>query len=468
MPVTRRAAAVVVSLAIAAFAGLATPLVPGASPFAAHAGDLAKRAPDPKAGTDVYEWTSAGGVTCAWRAPASYDAAKGANLTVILHGSNLSHLWGFANHDPKTFRTDDFVLVPDGTSAAGANAFNFLPADTKKVRALLDEIRKVVKVRALFLYGHSQGSFFSLAYAGEFPEEVQGVVAHASGIWASSQRGPKAHHQAVVFLHGTQDPVVPYVQSEGGFEALRKANYPTLKLRSLEGWNHWPAELNGVVPHTSQQLAWVEGMTTADPDRLRVSFEKLAEPNPESPGEHDYAGLWSLAKRIGGLAAAPDELKERAAKAQRRVEDLAAAHVAALALPEKLVFEPKPWIGHLPVFLRAFAGVPARDDLAKRVDDVLAAHRKAASPHVEKYYAALKQGKADDAFEAGALAIQSGFLWTRSWDAEMRNNLKQWHADPKKHKLGKAAMKAYDETFDALEAQIRAGWDAFEAVCRKF
>ncbi|MCE9634581.1 MAG: hypothetical protein K8T90_02660 [Planctomycetes bacterium] len=104
----------------------------------AVAAEAKKKAIDPKAAGEVYEWTSAGGVVCSWRAPAKYDAATGVNLTLILHGSNLSHLWGFANHDAKTFRPDDFVLVPDGTTAAPApakNAFNFLEGDTRKMKS---------------------------------------------------------------------------------------------------------------------------------------------------------------------------------------------------------------------------------------------------------------------------------------------------------------------------------------------
>jgi hypothetical protein len=105
---------------------------------AARGADVATKAPDPKAAGKLYEWKSAGGILCWWRAPQRYDEATGANLTLILHGSNLTHEWGFANHDHKTFRPDDFVVSPDGTTPNGKGGFNFLKEDTKKVHGLVE------------------------------------------------------------------------------------------------------------------------------------------------------------------------------------------------------------------------------------------------------------------------------------------------------------------------------------------
>ena len=435
----------------------------------ARAGSFDAKAPDPKAPAGkVFEWKSAAGMTCLWRAPARYDEAKGVNLTVILHGSNLTREWGFANHAAKEFRPDDFVLSPDGTTSNGKGGFNFLDKDAKKVHALLEELRAAMKVRAVFLYGHSQGSFFALHYAGEHPDDVAGVVAHASGLWTWTQHGKKGHHQAIVFMHGTQDPVVPYGQSVGGWKAMVDAGYPNVRLRSLEGWNHWPAEHNGDVPHTSQQLAWVEGMTTKDLDRLAACFDLLASPKNEGIGEHDFAGAWSLAGRIVDMEEAPAALRERAAKARERVEALAAAHVKALRLPEKLELEKAPWVGHLPVFLRAFSGVPAREALAKRLDPVLEAHRKDAVDHLRDYFPALEKNKVPAAFEAGTSAIAKGFLWHECWDGELRKNLATWRKEAAKHKLSKKLLAAYDAVGKDFDDALAEGWKAFEKVNRTY
>src|SRR5262245_20477875 len=63
-----------------------------------RAANAAQKAPDPKdSSKKVCEWKSRDGVAFSWRGPKKYDAAKGVGLTFILHGSNLTHAWGFAN-----------------------------------------------------------------------------------------------------------------------------------------------------------------------------------------------------------------------------------------------------------------------------------------------------------------------------------------------------------------------------------
>jgi predicted esterase len=436
----------------------------------ARAADPEKKPPSPKDGGKLYEAKSADGLVYFWRGPERYDAEKGVNLTLILHGSNLTHGWGFANHDAKSFRPDDLVVSPDGTTPNGNGGFNFLdaPKDGNRLHALIEELKKAFKIRATFLYGHSQGSFFSFQYAGQYPQDVNGIVAHASGLWRSSQVGKQGHHIAIVLMHGTADPVVPYGNSVGGYDALAEAGYPALRLRSLEFWNHWPAELNGTVPHTSQQLAWVEGMTTHDPDRLRACFEKLLPAaGKDERGEHDWAGLYTLAVGIAALDDAPSELKERATKVMAKVEALAQAHVDALSVEPGTAFEKKPWVAHLPMFLRGFQGVPAREALATRWKETLAAHQKDGLSHLRKYFPALTKKDNAAAFEEGVAAIVSGFLWHECADSVLRENLKTWQKDAKKLKLSKKALKDYDTVMPAFDDMIAEGWKAYVALNHK-
>lgn len=449
-------------------ASLALALLVGGGPAAAEG--LDPEAPNPKVAGKLHAWKAADGLVYAWRGPQRYDEREGVNLTLILHGSNLTHQWGFANHAAKSFRPDDLVVAPDGTTANGNGGFNFLrePKDGNRLHALIEELKKVYKVRATYLYGHSQGSFFALQYAGQHPEDVDGIVAHASGLWTWTNIGKHGHRIPIVFMHGTQDPVVPYGQSVGGYDALREAGYPIVRLRSLEFWNHWPAEHNGSVTHTSQQLAWVEGMSTADPARLEACLARLLPGSTkEERAEHDWAGLYSLAQRIAGLEAAPAGLRERATKVAAKVAALAEAHAAALAVEPGAAFDGKPWIGHLPMFLRAFPGVPARETLAAKWKDTLAEHQKQAVAHLKKYFPALQKGRHADAFEEGAAAIQSGFLWHECADNELRKSLKEWHKDAKKLKLSKPALKAYDAVMPAYDKCIEDGWKALSELNHK-
>jgi predicted esterase len=422
------------------------------------------KAPHPKDGGTLYAWKAADGLAYIWRGPKDYDAEKGVNLTLILHGSNLSRQWGFANHNFKTFRPDDLVVSPDGTTSNGNGGFNFLkePKDGNRLHALIEELKKAFKVRATYLYGHSQGSFFALQYAGQHPDDVTGIVAHASGLWTWTNVGKHGHGKPIVFMHGTLDPVVPYGQSVGGYQALKDAGYPLLRLRSLEFWNHWPAEHNGSVAHTSQQLAWVEGMSTTDPARLQACLERLAPgSSKEEKGEHDWAGQYALAKRIALLEGAPASLKGDAEAAVTKIQELAEKHVKALAVAPGAAFEDKPWVAHLPIFLRAFQGVPACDALAETWKETRATHEKEAIAHLRKHYAALKKSDFAVAYEEGVAAIQHGFLWHECWDADFRKNLQAWHKDAKKLKLSKKALKDYDAVMPAFDKQIAAGWKEF-------
>jgi predicted esterase len=435
------------------------------APLAAAA-DVKQKEPGPKSKGKQYEWKAKDGLVYRYFVPKSYGEEKGANLTLILHGSNLDRRWGFANHKAGGVRPDDVVVSPDGTTPNGRGGYNFLGEgkDAKRLNALLKELRKLVKVRNVYLYGHSQGSFFALYYAGQYPDDIAGVVAHASGVWTWTQQGPAGHHQAIVLMHGTQDPVVPYPQSVGGFQSYRDARYPTVRLRSLENWNHWPAEHNGPIPHTSQQLAWCEGMTTEDPERLEACFELLRENKKKE--RHDYAGLYSLAKRIEGLDDAPEQLKARAAKAAAAVEKLAADHVDALSLPEKIEFDGKPWTVHLVVFLRSFIGVPAREELAEKLEKTLDQHQKTAIKHLRVYYRQ-RQKKPAEAFSAGLSAIQKGFLYHECAGRDFLGQLETWSKKARDHRLGKKALRQFQETVPAYRKALEEGYREFDAVNRK-
>jgi predicted esterase len=431
----------------------------------------------PKAGGDrVLEGKTADGLVFAWRGPKRYDPEAGVGVTILLHGSGGDHRWGFANHKFETFRPDDLVLVPDGTSPNGSS-FLFLPdpKDGKRLHALIGEAKKAFKVRGVYLYGHSQGSFYAFHYAGEYPDDVDGVVGHASGIWAQSKTDADGHRQALVVMHGTQDPVVPYFQSEFSYKRLRDAGYPMVRMVPLEGWNHWPAEHNaaGGTTHTSLQLAWVEGMTTKDARRLEACLDVLADVKDKT--EHDWAGLWSLATHAQSAAFAGEATRTRAKKAAAVVEALAKRHAEALDdVKPGSPADGKPWMAHLPLFLRQFAGVPAREELAAKWKTVVEEHEKRGAAHFEKWWD--KKGREKDvpeAFDEGIATIAEGFLWCRAQDRVVDGQgwsgvqvvLRGWHRDAKKHKLSKKALKDF-EVVEMLEAAWKKGWEAYAEVCR--
>jgi len=428
-------------------------------------GEHPQKDPSSRPVAEICTWKSADGLVYEFYVPKSYDPAKGANLLFILHGSNLDRRWGFANHTAGEFRPDDIVVCPDGTTQnPQKTGFNFLhdARDLQRVHALHEELKKTFKVNATYLYGHSQGSFFSFLYAGAYPADVLGVVGQASGVWSGTAATAKHHHQAIVLMHGTADPVVPYAQSAACLATYRDAKYPMAHLRSIEGWNHWPHQ-----GQTAQQLAWCEGMTSADPARVAASLDVIEAVEPGEGWNRDAAALYLVAKRAAAMESAPAALKERAAKSVAAVEALAKAHADAIAASlgkgkgDKV--EDAAWVGHVAFFLRDFDGVPACDAMAKDWADRVARHKSDGVKALKEFYRTSRKDPAK-AFPAGVEAIREGFLWCECADPEFLNTLSGWRADAAKLKLGKADLKAYDDVVPAFVAARKKGFDAYAKI----
>jgi predicted esterase len=431
-----------------------------------HAADVKEKNPADLSKGKVYEWKSADGLIYHYRIPKSYNGKSGASLTFILHGSNLTHTWGFANHQPDTFRPDDIVVCPDGTTSNGQGGFNFLgkDPDVERFAALQTELKSVFKIDATYLYGHSQGSFFALHYAGAKPDDVQGVVAHASGVWTWTNQPEAAHHQAIVLMHGTQDPVVSYGQSVGGYESFKAKNYPTVRMRSLEGWNHWPAEHNGPIPHTSQQLAWVEGMTSTDLKRLAATIKTLSP--AKSTEQSDFAALYQVAERIANLPDASAGAKSVGEKTMNSVDILAEKHIsefAKIAPNSDLTLSDEAWIGHLPMFLRAFAGVPKAEEFCEKWAPALKIQTDAGNTNLRAYYAALRADDNSTAFSAGLKALQSGFLsiyCTKRAFLEKMESLADSHSN-------KGEVSEFKSLFKDYTKALADGQKEFESINKK-
>lgn len=418
-----------------------------------------EREPDGKATGKVYEWKSKDGLAYQYYLPKSFDPDQPINLTFILHGSNLDRRWGFANHKAGDFRADDFVVSPDGTTSNGGTGFNFLQGkdDLERLHALHEELKERFKIRATYLYGHSQGSFFSLFYAGAYPDDVQGVVAHASGVWIGTQATKKHHHQAVVLMHGTKDATVPYSQSVGGIMMYEDAKYPHARLRSLDDWNHWPAPA-----HTEQQLAWCEGMTTDDPTRMQAALTTLAEVKQGA----DPVALYQVAARVAASDATDDAAKKVAQQAMQDVEACAASHVKAIGKGGKKL-DGKPWVGHVPLFLRHFRGVPACDEFEKAWGKRLDKQKDTAKKHARAFWQK-RDSKEKDAFVSGLALVQDAYLTETASNEKILSQLEEWGNSGKAFGLSKKNIKDYKRVLPAMRKSLDKGKKSFDKVSKRF
>lgn len=433
--------------------------------IAPAAAETTEREPGPRSTGKVYAWKSAGGLRYEYFVPASYDPAKGANLTFICHGTGLDRRWGFANHPAGEFRPDDIVVSADGpTEVPGARLYANGPADLEALHALQVELSRVFKVRQVFLYGHSQGAFWVLLYAARWPDEVAGALAQAGGVWTNTPVGPAFHHQALVLMHGTADPVVPYGNSRGGVSFLRGKGYPLARLRALEGWNHWPSAF-----HAGQMLAWIEGMTTGDADRALASLRHFEEVREKE--WIDFSALHSLARRVASLEGVGETGKARAEKAAAAVETLAAEHAAAVragAGKERgAKFDGGAWIGVALRFLRDFRGVPAREELARDWEKLLARHEADAVEHLRDHYRT-RQGSPAKAFGEGVLAVRNGYLHEECADPAFLKTLEEWAKEAGKLKLDPSAVKAYRQIVVPYAEALEKGWKEYAGRNRRF
>jgi pimeloyl-ACP methyl ester carboxylesterase len=436
---------------------------------------------DAKPGTTA-QWQAADGLKFEYHVPADYDPARGANLTLVLHGNGLDHRWTFWNHPPDEFRRGDLVVSPDGTTFAkgtGANEFLGETADADRVHALLEELKALWKVRQTFLYGHSQGSFFVFYYAGAHPEDVAGVAGHASGAWNWTTMGSKSRHVAIGLMHGTQDGNVPYGQSWWTRKVyVETAKYPLVHLRTLFDWDHRP--------HWRQAelvLAWCEGMTSEDPARIATSLDTLAA--DKVPLGRDWGALWAVADRLAHDKRATEAQRARGAALAEQVHALGLRHVAAIeaatGTARKGVASSKDAAsgkgvatlrklgdgmvaGHLIRFLEEFQGVPALEAWVAKHKAVFKSLAEAGEEHYGEYVAEREQASGK-AIKAGLALLENGYThyetkavlkqldrWVEQGTAEASDRDRERLAEL--GDLYRVARKDGFAAYDALNAEV--------------
>ena len=426
----------------------------------------------------VYQHKSKAGLRYAWCVPKGYDGKKAFNLTLICHGTGLDYRWGFANHRAGVFRPNDIVVSVDGPSPGANNSRLFLgeKKDAAAVRAFLKELRELFRVDRVFMYGHSQGGFFVAYYAGEFPKDVDGVVAHASGAWGWSKTGKSVRRVAIAYQHGTLDPVVPYSQSVGTRDHYAKLGFPRLHLRRLARYNHWP---NAV--RSNESLAWCEGMTCKDPARALAAVGEILRPKRSDQYQWrtvvGFAAAWDVLRRFDakgelGFAQAPSAKQLADAKSLRsKIDDAGKKHVAALkkASANKkasaLKLDGKAWLGHLVALREDFRGVPSVEAYMASIgyDKTLAKHAKAASKISKSWY------KDKDPAKIARTVLKElpkAFL-VEGLPASLAKKMNEWKKDAKKLGLKKRELRAF-KVFANWEKGWKSGGEAYAKIWKKW
>lgn len=402
----------------------------------------------------VHAWTSAGGLGYAWAIPPGLAPDAPRDLVVLCHGGGLDHRWGFANHRAGVFRPDDIVVSVDGTSPGleGTRLFLGRDEDAEAFAGFLKEMRRVFPVRRLVLYGHSQGGFFVVYFAGVHPELVDGVVAHASGAWNWSRLDGGVLDVPIVFMHGGADPVVPYLQSPGARDHYAASGHQMVQLRRLPRYNHWP---NAV--RTSECVDWCLGMRTQEPREALERARAILKPRP--PDEYEYtcpvwfSGAHDLVLRIIGrhprsfFPVAPDlgAVREQARPLLERLEAEAARHVERLRehvrTREDLRLDGRPWLGHLVSMREDLRGLAPVEQYADMLDyDATLARQREASVELSQMW--YRRGRPRGIFETIVRVLPRCFL-VEGLPPGLEEQVPEWFKDAAALELPPEAIRNY-------------------------
>ena len=443
--------AVVLAVLVGACRAMAQDALPPASPpEPAFISETPSTTAKPHA---VHDWKTSGGLRCQWSTPPGIGKGQSRDLVVILHGTGLDYRWGFANHDAAVFRPHDYVFSLDGTSPGmeGTRLFLGREEDVEAFAGFLEEVRATIPVRRVILYGHSQGGFFAVYFAGEHPDLVDGVVAHGSGAWTYTKVDNLAD-LPIVFMHGSADPVVPYGQSAGSRDALAEREHERVQVRRLARYNHWPN-----ADRTSECIDWCIGMRTGDPAESLARARALLTPKPRDQYGFEapvwFSGANDLLCRIIGrhaqsfVPAAPDLENQRklARPLLDAVEAHAALHVAALRQFVKARADLKltgaPWLGHITAFREDFRGVRPAEDYIKAIgyDEAAAEHRRAAVELTQAWY---RRAGGRETFETIVRVLPRCFL-ADGLPAEMDEQVPAWFKEAAALDLSTEAVRDY-------------------------
>jgi pimeloyl-ACP methyl ester carboxylesterase len=333
-------------------------------------------------------------------------------------------------------------------------------------------VRAAFTIERVYLYGHSQGGFFVVHFAGEHPTAVAGIVAHASGAWSFSKMGAPLKKVAIAFQHGTLDPVVPYAQSVGSRDAYAAAGFELLHLRRLDAYNHWP---NAV--RSTESLDWCEGMTTPSPARALELVRRIL--TQKKPDEYQwqttvgYSGARDILRRLEKKGPAPfgevpDDVAAATQAAIAQIELDATVNVSRLASLKSrkdLTLKSAPWLGHLVALREDFRGVDPVEKFVERIefDAALSSQRKAADAITSAWYGS---GSPKTIYSAIGKNLGDAFL-VEGLPAELSERMEAWQDSAKSLGIDANTQKKYP-VFESWRDGWKSGRESYREVWKQW
>jgi predicted esterase len=332
-------------------------------------------------------------------------------LVFMLHGTGLNHGWSFWNYPiaDGTFRGDDIVVSPDGLTPGNGDTFNFVQnkKDGEQIVALIKHFRSKFDVGNVYLYGHSQGAFFCYWFAGEHPELVDGIVAHAGNVLDVRHSKLAKDRVAIGILHARSDQVVPAECAERTEKIYHDQDYRKVKCWIVDGIRdqagHWP-----LPTHVATMFEWLDEVSTSNPvQAVEVARSALAGKEPNFAVAVRAAGEARV-----GLKKYKGEDKSEALETLDEIDGALSACAAAATAVLVPAFEaadkgkePGPWASDARWCRQAFAGSDVFATGAKPLASLFKKHDKAIAA-----LARIKDPDSKKYAKAALKALRSGYV----------------------------------------------------------
>jgi predicted esterase len=332
-------------------------------------GEVERRAPSLAAAREVtLEWTSDAERPYWYRLPKDIDSKRPPALIFLLHGTGMNHGWGFWNYGVAggSFRPKDIVVSPEGVTDGAGGTFNFVQGkkDGDQILNLIQTFKKAFPIGNVYLYGHSQGAFFTYWFAGAHPEHIHGIVAHAGNVIGAELPKLAAERVAVAILHAESDQVVGVECAYRSEKLYREAGYKKLKLEVLKGIRpeagHWP------MPEAVLKLLdWCDQVSVSTADSaLLVAEAELRKP------QLDLGVIKEALERAETLRKSTKPAERDAIDKRLEVVRMFHAALAPAAVDHVRAVEgvenPKSGYGTWGYSLRAFPLIPGSEALLKK------------------------------------------------------------------------------------------------------
>ncbi|QDV06086.1 Alpha/beta hydrolase family protein [Planctomycetes bacterium Poly30] len=399
-------------------------LLLSSSGFGQKIGEVQRVAPSDAASVgEVLEWTSEQGQEYWYRLPQKQRGRRKPALVFMLHGTGLNHGWSFWNYPiaKGTFRGEDIVVSPDGLTPGSGDTFNFVQnkTDEEQIVGLIELFRSRFDIGNVYLYGHSQGAFFCYWFAGEHPELVDGIVAHAGNVLNVQHPKIAKEKVAIGILHARSDQVVPVSCAERTETIYRDQGYQKVKCWIVEGIRdqagHWP-----LPTHVATMFEWLDEVATFHPvQAVEVARGALADKEPNFSVAIRAAGdaREGLKKYRGDDKAVALAMLDEIDGALARCAEAAAAALVPVFEAAGKGKEPGPWAADVRWCRQAFArsdafarGTKSFASTFKSHDKAIAALARIKDPESKKYAKAalnaLRDGFVGEGWEALALDLK--------------------------------------------------------------